>query len=59
MALSSSPVVIAQGSESDDPASSPGQGIVPLRFAGEKNGSSAFTLGEIYILVLKVSRHLD
>ena len=45
-ALSSSPVVSALGSESDNPGSSPGQGkgIVPLRRAG-KNASSAFRLG--------------
>ena len=35
-ALSSSPVVSAPGSESDDPGSSPGRG---------KNASSAFRLG--------------
>ena len=40
-ALSSSPVVSALGSESDDPGSSP----VPLRRAGKKNASSAFRLG--------------
>ena len=32
-ALSSSPVVSALGSESDDPGSSPGWGVVPLRRA--------------------------
>ena len=37
-ALSSSPVVSALGSESDDPGSSPGpgQGVVPLRRVGKK-----------------------
>ena len=40
MALSSSPVVSAQGSEMDNPGPSPRQGIVPLRCAG-----SAFRLG--------------
>ena len=45
-ALSSSPVVSALGSESDDPGSRPGrQGVVPLRRAGKQNASSAFRLG--------------
>ena len=43
-ALSSSPVVSALGSESDDLGSIPGQGKV-LRRAGKKNASSAFRLG--------------
>ena len=43
-ALSSSPVVIALGSESDDPGSSPGR-VKALRRAGGKNASSAFRLG--------------
>ena len=43
-ALSSSPVVSALGSESDNPGSSPGQGKA-LRRAGKKNVSSAFRLG--------------
>ena len=45
-ALSSSPVVSALGSESDDPGSSPGQGkaLYPWDMR-EKNASSAFRLG--------------
>ena len=45
MALFSSPVVSALGSELDDPGSSPGRGKA-LRCAGrKKNVSSAFRLG--------------
>ena len=45
-ALSSSPVVSALGSESDDPGSSPGQGKVFCPWdMQEKNASSAFRLG--------------
>ena len=45
-ALSSSPVVSALGSESDDPCPGRGQGVVPLRHAGKKKkASSAFRLG--------------
>ena len=45
-ALSSSPVVSALSSESDDPGSSPGRGkaLCP-RDVREKNASSAFRLG--------------
>ena len=44
-ALSSSPVVSAMGSESDDPSSSPGRGkaLCPCDVRG-KNASSAFRL---------------
>ena len=45
MALSSSPVVSALGSESDDPGSSRGQGVVPLRRAGKKTASSLILAG--------------
>ena len=41
-ALSSSLVVSALGSESDDPGSSPGRGKA---LCGKKNASSAFRLG--------------
>ena len=53
-ALSSSPVVSALGSESDDPGSSPGQGkaFCPWEVP-EKNASYAFRLGLIYILVFR------
>ena len=45
-ALSSSPVVSALGSESDDPGSSPGRGKALCPWdAQEKNASSAFRLG--------------
>ena len=44
MALSSSPVVSALGSELDDPGSIPGQGKA-LRRVGKKNASSTFRLG--------------
>ena len=45
-ALSSSPVVSALGSESDDPGSSPGQGKVLCPWdMQEINASSAFRLG--------------
>ena len=50
-ALSSSPVVSALGSESDDLDSSP---VVPLRRAGKKNASSAFRLGYISILIIEI-----
>ena len=43
-ALSSSPVVSALGSKSDDRGSSLGRGRA-LRRAGKKNASSAFRLG--------------
>ena len=43
VALSSSPVASALGSESDDPASSPGRGKA-LKRTGKKNASSAFRL---------------
>ena len=56
-ALFSSPVVSAQGSKSDDLGSSPGQGIVPLRCAGKKNGSSTFRLGLIFILIILTPQH--
>ena len=36
-ALSSSPVVSALGSESDDPGSSPGRDVVPLRRAEKES----------------------
>ena len=51
-ALSSSPVVSALGSESDDPGSSPGRGKVscPWDMRGKKNASSPLRLGQIYIL---------
>ena len=53
-ALSSSPVVSALGSESDDPGSSPGQGkAFALEKCGKKNASYAFRLGLIYILVFR------
>ena len=47
MALFSSPVVSALGSESDDSGSLswPGQSVVPLRPAGKKDASSAFRFG--------------
>ena len=41
-ALFSSPVVSAQGSESDDLGSSPGQGVVPLRRAAKKKWELRF-----------------
>ena len=46
-ALSSSPVVSALGSESDDPGSSPGWGkaCAPEMCGETKNASSAFRLG--------------
>ena len=46
-ALSSSPVVSALGSESDDPGSSPGRGkaLCPWDVREKKNASSAFRLG--------------
>ena len=46
-ALSSSPVVSALGSKSDEGGSIPGggKGVVPLRRTGKKNASSAFRLG--------------
>ena len=45
-ALSSSPVVSALGSESDDPGSSPGRGKALCSWeVREKNASSAFRLG--------------
>ena len=46
-ALSSSPVVSALGSESDDPCSSPGRGkaLCPWDVRGKKKASSAFRLG--------------
>ena len=46
-ALSSSPVVSALGSESDDPGSSPGRGkaLCPWDVLDKKNASSAFSLG--------------
>ena len=45
-ALSSSPVVSALGSESDDPGSSPGRGEAWCPWdMREKNASSAFRLG--------------
>ena len=45
-ALSSSPVVSALGSESDDPGSSPGRGKALCPWdVQEKNASSAFRLG--------------
>ena len=45
-ALSSSPVVSALGSESDDPGSSPGRGRALCPWDGrEKNASAAFRLG--------------
>ena len=45
-ALSSSPVVSALGSESDDPGSSPGRGKALCPWdVREKNASSAFRLG--------------
>ena len=46
-ALSSSPVVSAMGSESDDPSSSPGPGkALCLETCGKKkNASSAYRLG--------------
>ena len=52
-ALSSSPVVSALGSESDDLGSTPGQGKAkcPWDVQGKKNASSAFRLGKIYILL--------
>ena len=50
-ALSSSPVVSALGSYSDDLDSSP---VVPLRRAGKKNASSAFRLGYISILIIEI-----
>ena len=56
-ALFSSSVVSAQGSESDDLGSSPGQGIVPLRRVEKKNGSSAFRLGLIFILIILTPQH--
>ena len=43
-ALSSSPVVSALGSGSDDPGSSPGRRCA-LETCGEKSASSAFRLG--------------
>ena len=46
MALSSSPVVSALGSKSDDPGSSPGRGKALCPWdVREKNASSAFSLG--------------
>ena len=47
MALYSSPVVSALGSESDNPGSSPGRVKVlcPWNMRGKKNVSSAFRLG--------------
>ena len=47
MALSSSPVVSALGSKSDDPGSGPGQGkaLCPWDVREKKNASSAFGLG--------------
>ena len=46
-ALSSSPLVSALGSESDDPCSSPGRGkaLCPSDVRGKKKASSAFRLG--------------
>ena len=45
-ALSSSPMVSALGSESDDPGSSPGRGKALCPWdVREKNASSAFRLG--------------
>ena len=46
-ALSSSPVVSALGSKSDDPGSGPGQGkaLCPWDVREKKNASSAFGLG--------------
>ena len=44
-ALSSSPVVSALGSESDDPGSSPGWGKAFETCGEKKNASSAFRLG--------------
>ena len=45
-ALSSSPVISALGSESDDPGSSPGRGKALCPWdVREKNASSAFRLG--------------
>ena len=53
-ALSSSPVVSALGSESDDPGSSPGRGKVFCPWnVQEQNASYAFRLGLIYILVFR------
>ena len=50
-ALSSSPVVSALGSELDDSGSSTGQGKVLCPWdVWKKNVSSAFRLGQIYIL---------
>ena len=50
-ALSSSPVVSALGSELDDLGSSTGQGKVLCPWdVWKKNVSSAFRLGQIYIL---------
>ena len=47
MVLSSSPLVSALGSESDNPGSSPGRGKVlcPWDVQEKKNASSAFRLG--------------
>ena len=44
-ALSSSPVVSALGSESDDPGSIPGARRCALKTCGKKNASTAFRLG--------------
>ena len=50
-ALSSSPVVSALGSESDDPGSSPGRGKALCPWdVRKKNASSKFRLGLIYML---------
>ena len=56
-ALSSRPVVSALGSESDDPGSTPGRGkaLCP-RDVREKNASSAFRLGLIYVLQISLRR---
>ena len=55
-ALSSSPVVSALGSESDDPGSSPGRGKVFCPWnVQEQNASYAFRLGLIYILVFRLA----
>ena len=47
MAFSSSPVVSALGSESDDPGSTPGRGkaLCPWNVRENQNASSAFRLG--------------
>ena len=56
----SGPVVSALGSESDDPGSSPGRGDKALCpwDVREKNASSAFRLGLIYLLDLTVLQNV-